>query len=111
MEVREYLRLRAEGVSRRIASQVFGSHLHEEYARWLDRKLAVIVTQGKALWPDRGDPHSHGVAWISSLLGGSEDPVVALNHYALSNRVNCLWFSRRPGVDVRRPRAGTSGFT
>ena len=111
-EVHSYLSSRAAGASRAAASTVLSKQgLHERYARWLDRRLEVVVSRGKALWPHGGELHAHGLAWIASLVGASNEPVVALNRYALENGVNCLWFSRRRGSVSRRHSAGSSGFT
>lgn len=111
LQVQEYLYRRSAGISRPVALQAFAGLVHADYGRWLDRKLVVLVNQAKALWPDAGDLHSRGLAWIASVVGTSVDPLIELNRYALSHRVNCLWFSRRLGACDRRRNAGRSGFT
>jgi hypothetical protein len=111
-ELHRYLCRRAAGVSRSTASQqLVNRGLNEGYGRRLDRRLAIVVAQGKALWPGAADLRARGLAWIISLVGATDEPVVELNRYALEHGVNGLWYSRRP-VSVRRRRSvGSSGFT
>lgn len=94
-EAERYLSSRALGMSRSQAALcLLERGLSEDYPRRLERRLAVAVGRGKALWPHEGRHDLRGLAWMERLCGVRERPLLAMNTFALAHRVNALCFCR-----------------
>ena len=119
-EVERYLMARERGASRPVAlAELRGLGMHAGYGKQLERRLGVIVSRGKALWPQAADLQLGGLAWVRAACaprpGGT--PLLSLNHFSLERRVNAiccsrssiLLFGRRPGRALKRPSAPDSG--
>ena len=64
-EVERYLLARERGDSRPVAmAELRGRGMHAGYGKQLERRLGVIVSRGKALWPQVADLHLRGLAWV-----------------------------------------------
>jgi len=94
-EAEKYLKARASGRSREQAARCLRERgLSNDYPRRLERRLEVTVSRGKALWPHEGRQDLRGLAWIESLCGGGERPLLAMNGFALAHGVNAICFCR-----------------
>ncbi len=58
----------------------------------LERKLATAVQRGKAIWPKVADERLQPWAWIQAVCGSTEQPILAMNRFALERRVNAICF-------------------
>ena len=47
------------------------------------------MSRGKALWPYEGRNDLRGLAWMDSLCGGEERPLLTVNTFALARRGQC----------------------
>ena len=87
--------------------------MHAGYGKQLERRLRVIVSRGKTLWPQAADQQLGGLAWVRAACAPrpTATPLLSLNHFSLSQRVNAiccarvsiLLFGRRPGAALKRP--------
>ena len=96
-EVERYLLARERGVSRAVAlEELLARGMHDGYGKQLERRLDVIVSRGKALWPQSADPQLGGLAWIRTACAPrpAATPLLSLNHFCLEHRVNALCCSR-----------------
>lgn len=119
-EVERYLMARERGVSRPVAlAELRARGMHAGYGRQLERRLGVIVSRGKALWPRAANLHLGGLAWIRAACAprSAATPLLSLNHYSLERQVNALCcsrstillFGRRPRAALKRHSAPNSG--
>ena len=119
-EVERYLMARERGVSRPMAlAELRARGMHAGYGRQLERRLGVIVSRGKALWPRAANLHLGGLAWIRAACAprSAATPLLSLNDYSLERRVNALrcsrstilLFGRRPRAALKRRSAPDSG--
>ncbi len=115
-EVERYLEARERGASRAVALEELRERgMHAGYGKQLERRLGVIVSRGKALWPQAADLHRAGLAWIRDACAPlpATAPLLSLNHFCLSHRVNAiccarvsiLLFGRPPLPARKRPSA------
>ena len=96
-EVEHYLVARERGDSRSVALQELRARgMHAGYGKQLERRLGVIVSRGKALWPQAADPQLDGLAWIRAACAPlrAATPLLSLNHFCLDHRVNAICCSR-----------------
>ena len=118
-EVERYLMARERGVSRTVAlEELSGRGMHAGYGKQLERRLGVIVSRGKSLWPQAADRQLGGLAWIRAVCTPrpTATPLLSLNHFSLEHRVNALCcsrssillFRRRPRPALKRPSAADS---
>ena len=112
-EVERYLLARERGVSRTEAlAELRGLGMHAGYGKQLERRLGVIVSRGKTLWPQATDPQLGGLAWVRAACAprSTATPLLSLNHFSLAQRVNAiccsrvsiLLFGRRPPAALKR---------
>ena len=115
-EVERYLIARERGDSRPVAmAELRGRGMHAGYGKQLERRLGVIVSRGKALWPQAADLQLGGLAWIRAACAprSAATPLLSLNRFSLEHRVNAiccsrssiLLFRRRPRGALKRPPA------
>ena len=115
-EVERYLLARERGVSRAVALEELRARgMHAGYGKQLERRLDVIVSRGKALWPQAADPQLGGLGWIRAACAPrpAATPLLSLNHFCLEQRVNALCcsriaillFGRPPRPALKRPPA------
>ena len=115
-EVERYLLARERGVSRAVALEELRARgMHAGYGKQLERRLDVIVSRGKALWPLAADPQLGGLGWIRAACAPrpAATPLLSLNHFCLEQRVNALCcsriaillFGRPPRPALKRPSA------
>ena len=113
-EVEGYLLARERGDSRAVALEELRERgMHAGYGKQLERRLRVIVSRGKTLWPQAADQQLGGLAWVRAACAPrpTATPLLSLNHFSLSQRVNAiccarvsiLLFGRRPGAALKRP--------
>ena len=77
-EVERYLMARERGVSRTVAlEELSGRGMHAGYGKQLERRLGVIVSRGKSLWPQAADRQLGGLAWIRRLHTATDRHPVA----------------------------------
>ena len=118
-EVERYLMARERGVSRTVAlEELSGRGMHAGYGKQLERRLGVIVSRGKSLWPQAADRQLGGLAWIRAVCTPRPTgiPLLSLNQFSLEHRVNALCcsrssillFRRRPRPALKRPSAADS---
>ena len=119
-EVERYLIAREGGDSRPVAmAELLGRGMHAGYGKQLERRLGVIVSRGKALWPRVADLQLGGLEWVRAACAprSGATPLLSLNHFSLEHRVNAiccsrstiLVFGRRPRRALKRPSAPDSG--
>ena len=118
-EVERYLLARERGDSRPVAmAELVARGMHAGYGKQLERRLGVIVSRGKALWPQAADLQLGGLAWVRAACAprAASTPLLSLNHFSLEQGVNAiccsrssiLLFGRRPGGALKRPAAPDS---
>ena len=115
-EVERYLIARERGDSRPVAmAELRDRGMHAGYGKQLERRLGVIVSRGKALWPQAADLQLGGLAWVRAVCAPRSvaTPLLSLNHFSLEHRVNAiccsrssiLLFGRPPRAALKRPSA------
>jgi len=96
-EVERYLMARERGVSRAVALEELRARgMHAGYGKQLERRLGVIVSRGKALWPQAAERQLDGLAWIRAACAPrpATTPLLSLNHFSLEHGVNAICCSR-----------------
>jgi hypothetical protein len=76
--------------------------LSEYYPDFLDRSYNKYFVRAKALFPDSGNPQEHGLAWIRSVLGVTDNLIYTFNLYCLQNRINSIFCNRYNILDFRK---------
>ena len=107
-EVERYLMAREHGVSRALAlalAELRARGMQAGYGKQLERRLGVIVSRGKALWPQAAELHLDGLAWIRAGCAPrpAATPLLSLNHFSLQQRVNAICCSRASILLFGRP--------
>ena len=77
---------RERGVSRSVAlEELSGRGMHAGYGKQVERRLGVIVSRGKSLWPQAADRQLGGLAWIRAVCTPRPTgiPLLSLNHFSL----------------------------
>jgi hypothetical protein len=94
-EAERYLAAREAGVGRgRAAAELVACGMSQGYPKRLERVLATTVTRGKALLVTQGTERLQGLAWVRSVVGDMEHPLVELNRIGLARGVNGICFCR-----------------
>jgi len=94
-EAERYLEAREAGVGRGCAAAELLAHgMGHGYPKRLERMLATTVTRGKALLAAPGKEQLQGLAWVRSVVGEVEHPLVELNRIGLARGVNGICFCR-----------------
>jgi hypothetical protein len=68
--------------------------MSEGYPKHLERMFATAVTRAKAVLSDYGDAKLQGLAWVHSVVGHAEHPLVELNRFCLAHEANGVCFCR-----------------
>lgn len=96
-EAERCLVARAQGASRpRAACELQENGLEIRVGKRLEGRLATAVQRGKAIWPEAADERLEPWAWIQAVCGSTEQPILAVNRFALERRVNAICFCRAP---------------
>ena len=97
-EAQIYIQLREQGYGRRSASKVFNGvkEMSVNHPAVLDKAFRVAVDRAKAIFAGQADERLAGCAWIASLTGEVDQPMVRLNQYCLEHRVNGVCLTRYP---------------
>jgi hypothetical protein len=97
-ETQIYIQLREQGYGRRRASKVFSGakQMSANHPAGLDKAFRVTVDRAKAIFAGQADERLAGCAWIASLTGETDQPVMGLNQYCLEHRVNGVCLTRYP---------------
>jgi hypothetical protein len=97
-EAQIYIQLREQGYGRRRASKVFSGakKMSPNHPAVLDKAFQVAVDRAKAIFSGQADERLVGCAWIASLTGETDQPVMGLNQYCLEHRVNGVCLTRYP---------------
>jgi hypothetical protein len=94
-EAERYLAARAAGVGRgRAGAELVGRGMSEAYPKCLERLFSWAITRAKALLAAFGDERLGGLAWVRSVVGEAERPLVAVNGFCLAHRSNAVCFCR-----------------
>ena len=94
-EAERYLAAREAGAGRGCAAAEFLVHgMSQSYPKRLERMLATAVTRGKALLAVPGTEQLQGLAWVRSIVGDADQPLVELNRFGLAHGVNGICFCR-----------------
>jgi len=94
-EAESYLLAREDGVGRGRASvELLGRGMSEGYPKSLERMFATAITRAKALLVGRGEDRLWGLAWVRSVVGHVEHPLVELNRFCPAHGVNGVCFCR-----------------
>ena len=72
----------------------FEKGLSKNYVLGLDKAFQTAVDRAKAIFSGCGDLRLTGTAWIQSLTGSCERPILSLNQHCLENRVNAICITR-----------------
>ena len=113
-EVERYLLARERGVARAAALEELRARgMHAGYGKQLERRLGVIVSHGKALWPQATDLQLGGLAWIRAACAPrpAATPLLSLNHFSLEQRVNAICCSRILMLLVQTPSSSSTEAT
>ena len=96
-EAERCLKARWEGASRSAAgAELVERGMDVRTGKGLERKLATAVERGKAIWPEAADVTLGSRAWIQAVCGSTQQPILAMNRFALEHRVNAICFCRAP---------------
>jgi hypothetical protein len=97
-EAQIYIQLREQGYGRGRASKVFSGakQMSANHPAVLDKAFRVAVDRAKAIFTGQADERLAGCAWIASLTGETDQPMVRLNQYCLEHRVNGVCLTRTP---------------
>ena len=76
----------------------------------LEKKLDVVVSRAKAIWPDAADLSLAPLAWIGQACGSTHRPVATMNAFALDHRVNAICFCRS-SILFFRPRPSVPPYS
>jgi hypothetical protein len=97
-EAQIYIQLREQGQGRRKASKLFSGtkEMSTNHPAVLDKAFRVAVDRAKAIFAGQADERLEGCAWIASLTGEVDQPMVRLNQYCLEHRVNGVCLTRYP---------------
>src|SRR5271157_4001382 len=94
-ETEGYLMARERGVGRgRAAVELLRRGMGEGYSKHLERMFATAITRAKAVFADYGDGRLQGLAWVRSVVGHAEHPLVELNRFCLVHGANGVCFCR-----------------
>jgi hypothetical protein len=94
-QAERYLAAREAGVGRGCAAvELLACGMSQSYPKGLERMLATTVTRGKALLAVPGTEQLRGLAWVRSIVGDADQPLVELNRFALAHGVNGVCFCR-----------------
>jgi hypothetical protein len=94
-EAEGYLMARERGVGRgRAAVELLRRGMSEGYPKHLERMFATAITRAKAVLTDYGDGRLQGLAWVRSVVGHVEHPLVELNRICLAHGANGVCFCR-----------------
>lgn len=94
-EAERYLAAREAGVGRGCAAvELLARGMSPNYPKRWERMLATTVTRGKALLAAAGNERLQGLAWVRSVVGEVEHPLVELNRFGLAHGVNGICFCR-----------------
>jgi hypothetical protein len=94
-EVERYLIAREGGVGRGRASvELVRRGMSDGYPKHLERMFATAITRAKAVLVGRGEEGLWGLAWVRSVVGHVEHPLVELNRFCLAHGVNGVCFCR-----------------
>jgi hypothetical protein len=94
-EAEGYLMGRERGVGRgRAAVELLRRGMSEGYPKHLERMFATAITRAKALLVGQGQSRLQGLAWVHSVVGHAQHPLVELNRYCLAHGVNGVCFCR-----------------
>jgi hypothetical protein len=108
-EVEDCLKAREQGASRPVASRALTELGRQTYVgRWLEKKLEITVNRAKAIWPEAAELTLKPLAWIRKACGATEQPLVAMNAFALDHGVNAICFCRS-SILFFRPRLSRRG--
>jgi len=116
-ETEGYLMARERGVGRgRAAVELLRRGMGEGYSKHLERMFATAITRAKAVFADYGDGRLQGLAWVRSVVGHAEHPLVELNRFCLVHgangvcfcRASILVFSRTPAKRLTSHEGGSA---
>ena len=94
-EAEGYLIAREGGDGRGRASvEILRRGMSEGYPKHLERMFTAAITRAKALLVGRGEEGLRGLAWVRSVVGHVEHPLVELNRFCLAHGVNGVCFCR-----------------
>ena len=68
--------------------------MSQSYPKRLERMFATAITRAKALLAAPGKERLRGLAWVRSVVGDVERPLVELNRFGLAHGVNGICFCR-----------------
>jgi hypothetical protein len=89
------LRARWEGASRpSAAAELMERGMEEHTGKRLERMLATAVERGKAIWPEAAEVTLEPRGWIQAVCGSTQQPILAMNRFALEHGVNAICFCR-----------------
>lgn len=108
-EVERYLVAREQGTTRvQALAELRALGMHAGYGKQLDRRLRVVVSRGKALWPQAAAPQLSGLAWLRAACAPrpGATPLLSFNHFCLQHRVNAACCSRSTILLFKGPPGG-----
>jgi hypothetical protein len=107
MEVERFLSAREAGAGRRTAAaELLACGMSERYPKRLERMFTTAITRAKALLPASGKERLQGLAWVRSVVGDVQHPLVELNRFGLVHGVNGICFCRPSVLLFRSPSRG-----
>jgi hypothetical protein len=106
-EAERYLAAREEGVGRRrAATELLARGMSDGYPKRIERVLTTTVIRGKALLVAPGTERLQGLAWVRSVVGDVQHPLVELTRIGLAGGVNGICFCRASILLFSRPSRG-----
>jgi hypothetical protein len=94
-EVERFLSARETGEGRRTAAaELQARGVSEHYPKRLERMFSTAITRAKASVPASGTEPLQGLAWVRSVIGDADHPLVELNRFGLAHGINGICFCR-----------------
>lgn len=94
-EAERCLLARANGASRAVAvGPLIAQGMEGRSGRRLEKMLDAAVARAKAIWPEAAALTLQPLAWIGTVCGRAEHPILDMNRWALDHGVNAICFCR-----------------
>ena len=94
-EVERFLSAREAGDSRAVAAaELRARGVGERYPKRLERMFVTAIARAKACLPAPGRKPLQGLAWVRSVVGDTDHPLVELNRFGLAHGINGICFCR-----------------
>jgi hypothetical protein len=94
-ETESCLLARWNGASRAVAARaLIAQGMESRCEKRLEKMLGAAVARAKAIWPEAAELRLQPLAWIGTVCGRADHPILDMNRWALDHGVNAICFCR-----------------